>query len=187
MNRYPYDEELQKKPLNSEMIRYRVEEGERSGLAIHFFLVPAILFGSGGIIVFLFSLLPEITGNAAGTAVGTVGVILLALLALALPVGEAVFLAQSIRDFRRAKHGELLIEIDTVDHIEYDRPRKVRTHSAHRTVYEDFRHFASGREFQDECHPARDAEGDAFITVAYAAEPEHILFIYRLSDYNWQG
>ncbi len=187
MNRYPYDEELQKKPLNSEMIRYRLEEEARGGLGIHWFLAPVALFGSGGILVFLFSLLPGMTGNATGKAIAVAAVILLALLALAPPVGEAIFLVHSIRDYRRVKRGELRIEIDTVAYIEYDRPRKVRTRGAHRTIYEDFRHFESGREFKDECLPARDSEGEPFITVAYAATPDVILFIYRLSEYNWQG
>ncbi len=187
MNRYPYDDELQKKPLNSEMIRYRIEKGERGKLLLHSVLTPVLTLGAGGIIVFLFSLLPGMEGNATGEAIATAAVILLSLTALILPVIETVLLVQSIRSLRRVSRGELRIEIDTVSYIEYDRPRKVRTRCAHRTVYEDFRHFESGRELKDECLPARDTEGEKFITAAYAADPEHILFIYRLSEYNWQG
>ncbi len=176
MNRYPYDDELQKKPLNSEMIRYRIEKGERGGLLLHSVLAPVLTLGAGGIIVFLFSLLSGMEGNATGEAIATAAVILLSLTALILPVIETILLAQSIRSLRRVSRGDLRIEIDTVAYIEYARPRRVAYAGRYvRTVYEDFRHFGSGREFKDECSEHRGKDGDEFITAAFAADYKTIL------------
>ncbi len=183
MNRYPIDDELRKKPLNPEMIRYRLQNELRGSLLALCIFTPLLLVGMGGFTAFFWTVVLWQRGGPSAVIAG----ILITGLVLFLAGILLYRLVTDIKAYRRASRGELCIEIDTVDYIEYDRPRIIKTRHARRTIYEDFRHFKSGREFKDECLEARDKAGDEFITVAYAAEPEHIIYAYRLSEYNWQA
>ncbi len=180
---YPYDEELRKTNLNPEMIRHRVRQEARQGMTVSLCIsIPMLLLCAGVVAVF---------GLSYDWYQG-VGAVILGL----IPMGIFAFGAfcgvmlpvRTIRNHRRAARGEIRIEMDKLNYIEHDRPRVVYTNRRRRTVYEDFLHFASGREF---CDPKleyrhRNEEEETFIAVAYAAEPDCILFVYRLADYNWQ-
>ncbi len=179
---YPYDEELQKTNLHSEMIRYRVKKDAEHGLFVGVCLSIPIILLCAGVIAAILSLYEWDKG---------IGWVIFGVISVGVFVFGAfcgvMLLLRTIRNHRRAARGEIRIEMDKLNYIEHDRPRVVYT-NRRRTVYEDFLHFASGREF---CDPKREyrhrnADEEEFITVAYAAEPETILFVYRLADYNWQ-
>ncbi len=180
---YPYDEELRRVPLNPEMIRHRVQKDCRRSLLFLFFSTPVTLFLILGFILLVWSFVQ----NPPDHMLLYVLQALLTLLPLSA-VGLLIYmLIRSVSEYRRATRGELLIEIDKLGYIEHDRPRVVYRSRHRHTIYEDFMHFQSGREFKAKENMRHlDLDGEEFITVAFAANPEHILFIYRLQDYNWQ-
>ncbi len=179
---YPYDEELRKVPLNPEMIRYRVQKEARQSFASGLLLGIPLLALCGGALAFFMSIVPWEDGILAVLC----GIFLVVLFGAGVVIG-VLFIVSNTLKYHRANHGELIMEIDTVAYIEYARPRRVYSGRYVRTVYEDFRHFRSGREFKDECSEHRDKDGDEFITAAFASDYKTILCIYRLSDYIWQA
>ncbi len=180
---YPYDEELRKTPLNPEMIRQRVQTDARrhrlNGLLLG---LPITIFSSG-----FFAIFGMTYQWTAGTPALIFGIILALLVGSCAVVGIGL-IVNTIRNYRRASRGEITIEIDKVNYIEHDRPRYVYSKRHSHTVYEDFLHFASGRVFKDAEQKYRHMaiDDEEFVTVAYTANRETILFIYRLVDYNWQ-
>ncbi len=184
MSHYPYDEELRKVPLNPEMIRYRVHRDARHSLIVGAALGTFLAVACGLCLGVFCSSYPWQSG--------TIPLIFGLLLALAVAAGVVIgvlFFGSSVINYRRAARGEIVIELDRLSYIEHDRPRIVRGKGYRRTVYEDFLHFKSGREFRDPRleYRHRSVDGEEFITVAYAAEYDTILCIYRLADYNWQA
>ncbi len=184
---YPYDEELRKTPLNPEMIRYRIKTEASHSLFIGIcFSVPLMLLCTG-----LFSIFFAVFSWEDAWRVGVLPIILVVAFILIFSAGMfagVCLLVHAIIGYRRAARGEVLIEIDKLTYIEHDRPRVVQTRYRRYTVYEDFLHFKSGREYCDprQEYRHRNQDDEEFITVAYAAKRETILCIYRLADYNWQ-
>ncbi len=181
--KHPYNDDLRKVPLNSEMIRHRVAKNAQHDLLFSFGAGLFMTFGCGA---FLALFCPNYSWDS-GALPLVFGILLTVAFAAGVVMGILLF-ASAIRNRRRAARGEVLIEMDTVTYIERDRPRKDYSRRHHYTVYEDFLHFKSGREFKDIDRKYRhmDIDDEVFITVAYAAEPHTILFIYRLADYTWQ-
>ncbi len=181
---YPYDEELRKTPLNPEMIRHQVKKDAEQDLAIGLLTGLPLVIISGGVLAFFCPTLPW-DGGVGGVLLG-----LFFVLQLGIAAGFGVWLAvRAVLGYRRAARGAVTVEIDKLGYIEHDRPRRVYRGKRMRTVYEDFLHFASGREFRDpeKEYRHRGDEGEEFVVAVYTAEPDRILRIYRLSDYNWQG
>ncbi len=181
--RYPYGEELRKAPLNPDMIRHRVRRDAKQLLVTGLMTgIPiAVLFGG---VLAIFCFLYPWRPHAASILLGGLGALAFAVAAL---IG-ILLAAETLRNHCRALRGEVSIEIDKFSYVEHDRPRVVHHKRHTHVVYEDFLHFASGREFKDEEQKYRhmDIEGEEFIIVAYTAAHDSILYIYRLSDYNWQ-
>ncbi len=178
---YPYDEELRRVSLNPEMVRHRVRKDAQHTLAIGLLMgIPAVLFCGGALVLFA----PLLSWG--GGVVSLILNLFFVLLFGACTVGSIWLIVRAVLDYRRAIRGEVTVETDKLNYIEHDRPRVVHTGKRTRTVYENFLHFRSGREFCDPKRLYSDADEEEFITAAYTAEPERILCIYRLRDYNWQ-
>ncbi len=178
---YSYDQDMRKTPLNPEMIRHRTKKEARLALIGSALIACFILVFCGG----FFALFGSIYPWDSGTPVLIFGV----LMHLALVAGMIMgiyLLVRALLCYRRATRGEITIDIDTVTYIEQDRPRTLLRRGHIQTIYEDFLHFKSGRELRVANGKYRDMDDEKFITVAYTATYNHILFIYRLSDYTWQ-
>ncbi len=180
---YPYDEELRKVPLNPEMIRHQVREDAKHDLTIGLLMGIPIMAIFSGVLALMCSAYPW-KSNAISILFGILGIVIFAAVVL---IG-ILFVALSIRNYRRAVRGEITVVIDKVNYIEHDRPRKVHHKGHTHTVYEDFLHFHSGREYKDAEQKYRhmNIDDEEFITAAYAADYNTIRCIFRLSEYNWQ-
>ncbi len=180
---YPYNEELRKTSLNPEMIRHRVRQEARQGMTVGLCIsIPMLLLCAA--VVAGFGLSYDWYQGVGAVILGLIPMVTCAFGAFC----GVILLLRTLRNHRRATRGEIMIKTDKLNYIEHDRPSVVYTNRRRRTVYADYLHFASGREFCDPRLEYRHREEDdqEFITVAYAAEPETILFVYRLADYNWQ-
>lgn len=183
MSRFSYEEEMRKVPLNPDMIRHEIQKS--AGDELTFGLCTGVsvtaVFGA-----FLAFFCPLYSWDA-GTFPLIFGIFMVLVFTGGI-AGGILVMARLIRHYRRASRGEITVEMDTVTYIEHDRPRVVNRRYGSRTVYEDFLHFKSGREFRDADQKYRhmNTDGETFIVAAYSESRDTVLRIYRLADYNWQ-
>ncbi len=171
------DEKNEKPALNPEIIRRAMKKKERDALCM-------------GVSIGLLLIVPPLVLlvrrllTASGEEDTTKSVLLFSL----CMIFGVIILARAIGEYRRAPQKELIIERDTVSYVETDRPCTTRNGGRTRgPVYEEYLHFKSGREVQVDRYKYRESDDEDFLLVSYAAEPNQILWIYRLKDYNWQA
>ncbi len=179
---YPYDEELRKTPLNPEMIRNHMKEDSKH-LLIATLPTGLILIVVSALTLALLSAICPWDDTGTLPLIRSIFFVLLFTAGMACGV---MIIVHAILSFRRAMRGEIVIERDTVSYIECDRPRTVQRRYSRVVVYEDFLHFKSGREYKVEKYKYREMDDEVFVVVTFSADPDTILRIYRLADYNWQ-
>ncbi len=179
--KHPYNDDLRKTPLNPDMIRHHMNEDAKHRLITALPVGLILIVVSALTLALLLPIYPWDTG----TLPLIMGIFMTSLFAVSFVLGVAV-IVRAILSFRRAMRGEVVIEQDTVTYIERDRPRTVQRRYSRVVVYEDFLHFKSGREYKVEHYKYREMDDEVFIVVTFSADPDTILRIYRLVDYNWQ-
>ncbi len=168
--------EPSKKALSPAIIRQDLQKLERDGLGMGLAMGIALIAAS--VVVVIYRLLADASEADIRKTV---------LLALLGAILGAVLLVCTVTRYRNAPQKELIIERDTVSYCERDRAGT--THMGGKTrgpVYQDFLHFKSGRELEVERYVYREADDEDFLLVTYENDPETILQIYRLKDYDWQ-
>ncbi len=171
------NENRQRPPLSPAIIRQEMQKSSRNAL------IALIIIGGVLIAVPIVVLIVRFLGGL-GEADTDTSTWLLVL----VPVLGVVAVVRGILQYRRDEQPELVIVRETVSYVERDRQSMARRGGrVYGPVEEDFLHFKSGRGVQVEKYKYREADDEEFITVASASEPDNILRIYRLADYDWQA
>ncbi len=166
-----------KKELNPAIIRQDIRNMERNGLGMGISLGLVLI--AAPVVLMVCTLLSD-----SGEKDTTKSVLLFSFCIVA----GIIILARTLIRYRAEDCAELVIEEDTVSYVETDRPCTTRNGGRTRgPVYEEYLHFKSGREVQVERYKYRETDDEDFLLVAYAAEPDKILRIYRLKEYHWQA
>ncbi len=166
-----------KPPLSPAIIRQEIQKSSRSAL------LGLIIIGGALVVAPIVVLICRFLGDA-----GEVDTKTSTWLLVLLPILGVVAVVRGSLQSRRDEKFELVIVQETVSYVERDRQSMERRGGhVYGPVQEDFLHFKSGRVVQVERYKYREADDEEFITVASASEPDNILRIYRLADYDWQA
>ncbi len=178
MNQTPLQNESTKKVLNPAIIRQDMKKASQKSLFATT-LAGLILIAVSVVLTIRLVLTAPEKSDASSLFTSALPY------AACLMCGVAV-IVYAVIHYRRAEQNEILIEQDTVSYVEQDGLVTVRNSKHIRNGCADLLHFKSGRKLQVERYRYREADDEVFLTVALAAEPDRILRIYRLKDYDWQ-